>query len=598
MRLSLSVRFATPLALVLAVGIAVGGLSLPVHASAAEPAPADPSLAEMNAAHDHTMGSTVAKFEGAEAAPNALTASPDVFPPGLRGLDVSSWQSNINWSQVAANGAKFAYIKATESTGYRSGQFSQQYIGSYRAGLIRGAYHFAVPNVSSGAVQANFFVNNGGGWSADGKTLPPLLDIEYDPYTGTDHTNSCFGLTAAQMVAWILDFSNTVLARTGRVPAIYSTTNWWQTCTGNSRAFGNNPLFIARYPSQISYGAGTLPASWSSYSFWQFADAGIFPGDQDVFNGDYTALQSLAAPVPTVLTVPVSRVAGTDMYGTSAAASSSFSPNVPVAYVASGATYADALAGAAAAGANRGPVLLVQSTGIPAPVAAELSRLQPQRIVVLGGPAVVSEAVARALQAYTSGSVTRLSGVDRYATSAAISSTFAPGTSVAYVATGANFPDALSGAAVAAGSQTGPMLLVDGTSISPLVGDELARLKPGRIVVLGGQSAISAAVQQQLGAYTTGGVTRIAGTDRFGTSAAIASAFPANADVVYIAVGSNFPDALSGAPVAGIAGSPVLLVQHNGIPPAIASELKRLNPTRVVILGGPGAVSDALAKAL
>ncbi|WP_344447177.1 lysozyme, partial [Kitasatospora nipponensis] len=182
--------------------------------------------------------------------------------------------------------AKFAYVKATEGTGYTNPYFAQQYNGSYNAGLIRGAYHFALPNASSGATQATYFVNHGGGWSADGKTLPPALDIEYNPYGA-----SCYGLSQSAMTAWIRDFSNTVHSRTGRYPTIYTTTDWWSTCTGNNGGFGaTNPLWIARYASSV----GTLPNGWSYQTIWQYADSGVFPGDQDAFNGAYDRLQALA----------------------------------------------------------------------------------------------------------------------------------------------------------------------------------------------------------------------------------------------------------------------------------------------------------------
>ncbi|AMM21698.1 hypothetical protein AX769_18025 [Frondihabitans sp. PAMC 28766] len=98
------------------------------------------------------------------------------------------------------------------------------------------------------------------------------------------------------MVNWITSFSNQVFAETGRYPAIYSTTDWWSKCTGNSSAFGHNPLFIAHYGPALSAGPGTLPKSWSSWTIWQYADAGAFPGDQDVINGGSTALAGLAVP--------------------------------------------------------------------------------------------------------------------------------------------------------------------------------------------------------------------------------------------------------------------------------------------------------------
>ncbi len=202
-------------------------------------------------------------------------------------MDVSSFQGNVDWPTAASNGGRFVYIKASEATGYLNPYFGQQYDGSAAAGLMRGAYHFALPDQSSGAVQANYFVDNGGGWSADGTTLPPMLDIEYNPYGAT-----CYGLSAAAMSAWIADFSNTVHARTDRFPTIYSTRDWWNTCTGSNPGFaGTNPLFVANY----STSPGLLPAGWGFDSIWQYSDTGIFPGDQDVFNGSMTQLRRFAA---------------------------------------------------------------------------------------------------------------------------------------------------------------------------------------------------------------------------------------------------------------------------------------------------------------
>lgn len=257
----------------------------------------DPSLAEMNSTHDHALGSTIAAPRGGTNATRmsmigaAGTQSAAAQPTGIQGLDVSGWQvlSRSDWVNIYNNGARFAYAKATEGTDYTSSQFAEQYNDSYAAGLLHGAYHFATPNTSSGAAQANYFVSNGGGWSPDGRTLPPLLDIEYNPYGDT-----CYGMAGAAMVAWIRDFSNTVLSRTGRLPAIYSTTDWWTRCTGNSSAFSANPLFIARYTTNLGGGPGTLPSSWSNYTFWQYADSGIYPGDQDVFNGTAASLTTFA----------------------------------------------------------------------------------------------------------------------------------------------------------------------------------------------------------------------------------------------------------------------------------------------------------------
>lgn len=199
------------------------------------------------------------------------------------GMDVSSHQGNVNWSYWWGQGRKFAYVKATEGTSYTNPYFAQQYNGSYNIGMIRGAYHFALPSNSSGATQADYFVNHGGGWSRDGKTLPGALDIEYNPYGAT-----CYGLSQAGMRSWISSFLSRYKARTGRDAVIYTTTNWWSSCTGNTSQFAaTNPLWIARYSSTV----GTLPAGWSYYTIWQYTDS---PLDTNRFNGDLSRVRALA----------------------------------------------------------------------------------------------------------------------------------------------------------------------------------------------------------------------------------------------------------------------------------------------------------------
>lgn len=196
----------------------------------------------------------------------------------------------------------------------------------------------------------------------------------------------------------------------------------------------------------------------------------------------------------------VERISGADRYVVSAAISRKTFPVGPsVAYVASGQVYADALSGSAAAGARRGPVLLVQKEAIPDAIDAELARLRPTSIVVLGGAASVSDSVLAKLNDIAPS--TRIGGGDRYEVAGAVSqSAFAVDTPVAYVASGRVFSDALSGSAAAI-SYGAPMLIVTGTSVPAPVAAELTRLRPTRIVVLGGPASVSDATLEQLKGY-------------------------------------------------------------------------------------------------
>ena len=248
---------------------------------------------------DHQMGSQIRLHENAgssgsagstgSARPAGSTGSTVVMAPDVTqtpGLDVSGYQGNVDWSSVAADGAQFAYVKATEGTYYTNPDFAQQYNGSYNAGIIRGSYHFATPNTTSGATQADYFIAHGGGWSKDGKTLPGMLDIEWNPY-GAD----CYGLSASAMVSWILSFSNEYHAKESVWPVIYTATSWWSECTGNEGDFSSsNPLALANYNGS----PGPMPYAWSFQTIWQWADSGTFPGDQDYFNGPYSGVQAIA----------------------------------------------------------------------------------------------------------------------------------------------------------------------------------------------------------------------------------------------------------------------------------------------------------------
>ena len=292
----------------------------------------------------------------------------------------------------------------------------------------------------------------------------------------------------------------------------------------------------------------------------------------------------------------VSRLAGSDRYTTAATISrSSYSPGVPVVYVASGAGFADALAGAPPAAQAKGPILLTDAKSLTPVALEELKRLRPDRIVLLGGQGVISYELGVKLELMELAPTYRNGGDDRYSTAVEISkATYPPGVSVVYVASGASFPDALAGAPVA-GLKKGPILLSGRGALPPVVTNELRRLRPAKIVILGGTGVIDSRVASQLETLTAGTVTRLAGTDRYATSAAISkSMFLPGVPVAYIASGTNFPDALAGAPVAGMRKGPVLLTDRGSVPKVVLDELKRLRPAEIVILGGSSAVSSTV----
>ena len=314
--------------------------------------------------------------------------------------------------------------------------------------------------------------------------------------------------------------------------------------------------------------------------------------------GGTTTYQPLPPPPP----API-RLSGPDRYSTARYISAAtFAGGVPAAVVATGTTFADALAGAAAAAQVGGPLLLVTPTAVPASTAAELARLHPGHVYVLGGPAAVSNAVMSAVGGYTHpspGAVTRLAGADRYATAAAVSAAlFAPGLDTVFVATGENFPDGLA-AGPAAAHLDAPVLLVHHGSIPAPTVAELTRLDPDHIVVVGGTGAVSNAVVSALGSFANVNVERVSSVDRYATAAAISARFfPVGVDAAFAATGANFPDALAAGAAVAASDGPLLLVKGGSVPSATGAEFNRLDPGSIYIAGGAGVVNWVVESVL
>jgi putative cell wall-binding protein len=323
-----------------------------------------------------------------------------------------------------------------------------------------------------------------------------------------------------------------------------------------------------------------------------------YPGDVALGAGGTVYAASAADGVNTSVldALGVSRVSGADRYATSVqVAHTEFPGTASVVYVASGENYPDALSAGPAAVDKVGPVLLTDPNDLTASVAAEISALKPGSIVIVGGTASVSAHVETQLKALAP-KVTRESGADRYATSQMlVKDTFAT-VSTVYIATGANFPDALS-AGAAAGSQKDPLLLVDGSETSVDAGTA-ATLKSLtathlNIDIVGGTASISAGLAGALAKYGT--VKRLPGADRYATAEAVNENAYSSASNVVLATGSNFPDALSATAWAGSTSSPLFLSQTSCVAPAVLADIHKLGATQATLVGGPSVLTQAVA---
>lgn len=326
------------------------------------------------------------------------------------------------------------------------------------------------------------------------------------------------------------------------------------------------------------YGTGDSCSAYGNRNFWRFWT--------DWF-GDPTPL-------------PLSdRVAGGNRYETAVAISrGAFPTTAPVVYLASGQNFPDGLAAGPAAAHEGGPVLLTPRAEVPQSVLAEITRLNPAEIVIVGGEPSVSAEVETAVRNANPGrTVLRLGGDNRFQTSRLIAEHAFRSAPAAFIATGLKFPDALA-AGPAAAHQSGPVLLVDGRQATPdgATLETLRGLGIRSTGVVGDNASVSDAYGSAL---RTAGfqVRRYAGPNRFATAVQLGTVFGDVPPVstVYVASGSNFPDALAGAAAAGAQGAPLLLARPDCMPAVTRSGLRDFAPDRVLMLGGTPTLSAATA---
>jgi len=274
---------------------------------------------------------------------------------------------------------------------------------------------------------------------------------------------------------------------------------------------------------------------------------------------------------------------------------------VPVVYVANGLNWPDALSAGPAAAFLGGPLLLVSPDRLPADVAAELSRLRPRRIVVVGGNASVSDAVFSEI-AKLAPIVDRVGGSDRYETSrAVIRDAFGSHieSRALFVATGRNFPDALS-AGYGAGKLKAPVLLVDGiqTGLDQATHDLLSNTIFGTVEIIGGPAAVSPGLALDLTHVTKWEyVSREGGVDRYDTNRIANNAYGGytpHSGFAFVASGTGFADALAAVPVAVKESAPLFLAPPGCMPGETLAEMHHLHAHDITILGGPQALSAAV----
>ncbi|MGC7871943.1 cell wall-binding repeat-containing protein [Desulfosporosinus sp. SYSU MS00001] len=294
------------------------------------------------------------------------------------------------------------------------------------------------------------------------------------------------------------------------------------------------------------------------------------------------------------------RIYGTTLYDTAIEISKAGWDQAPVAVLATGQNFPDALTGSVLAHKVNGPLLLTESDHLDPAVLSELERLGTKNVYLLGGTVALSSSIEQTLrdQGITP---TRLAGTDQYGTAAAIAGVATPTSDQAFIVNGEHFPDALSISSYAAAHGI-PILLTRPDSLPAETASALAQMGVRQVTLIGGTAVIQKTVEDQL-AKLPQPVTvtaRYAGYDQYETNSIVLNQLPYNSSHVYVATGENFPDALAGAALAAKTNSPIFLFPSKPLASYTSSYLdeKRSSGTAFTILGGWGVINYKMESIL
>lgn len=314
---------------------------------------------------------------------------------------------------------------------------------------------------------------------------------------------------------------------------------------------------------------------------------------QDLVKWDFKMNQTITG---------VKRLAGLTRVDTSLEiAKANYTSKLSSVVLATAENYPDALAGSVLAYKLNAPILLVGRTETDQEkiLAYLKSNLETTGTVyILGGTAVVSAEMEAKVAAGGFNQITRLGGIDRYETAIKIADELGikTGTPIVLVY-GENYADALAISSSAAGMQS-PILLVQKEGLSDAVQQEIAKIKPSKVYIIGGEGVISATVESQVAQITSlekTNIVRIAGADRYATSLAVAQYFNLSGQSVCIATGNNFPDALAGSVYAANYNAPIILADGT-LSDQVMNYLKDRTTTGATLFGGEAVVSQNIEQ--
>ncbi|WP_163192232.1 endo-1,4-beta-xylanase [Clostridium thermarum] len=339
--------------------------------------------------------------------------------------------------------------------------------------------------------------------------------------------------------------------------------NSWSSTSGLG-----NLQFVANQ-TEPGTGGGTTP------------DSGNEPGDEPDNGDEETPAEK------TVL-----RFGGSDRYETSIKISQAGWTTADSAVLVRGDDFADTLSAVPFAVQMDAPLLLTYTNYLDSRIVGELNRLQVKTVYIIGGPGAISVTVENTIKAMGI-SVERIGGADRYATSLAIANKM-PVKEQVFLVTGKNYADALSISSYAAAAGS-PILLTDGTRLTAEV-SKFIKDNNSKVYVIGGTGVISEAAVKGIAK-----AERIAGNDRYATNLAVLEKFAAEYDFssIYLATGSNYPDAICGSVLAGKEKAPMILLGNKDITSQktfVKSVISKVS--KVKVLGGEGVLTPGTVESI
>jgi lysozyme len=210
----------------------------------------------------------------------------------INGIDVSQWNGLIDWNKAATTGYKFFILKCSEGETLRDSRFASNYAELKRLGLNGSAYHF-YRFFSDPIKQAQNFLAGNFDFK-DGKSLPPIIDIEWQDSTGA--TNAKIIAERATHVANIKTWLNQLENATGRKPMIYTQKSFWDDIVGAPTGFDAYPLWVVDY--NLNHTTPVMPSGWTQWTLWQYSSNSIVKGingntDMNRFNGSLNAFKKM-----------------------------------------------------------------------------------------------------------------------------------------------------------------------------------------------------------------------------------------------------------------------------------------------------------------